>query len=250
MSLRRLLWLAALAAWPSLGSAQEIGEGELWLHERVMAYYRKFEGDSSAAYFAVSTNGFDAGYSRCPSFSNCRPLDGKREAIRACNSTPSDLPGTCFIFANQNKILWRGTVHVLTEEEFLAHLYGPDTVGEAMADFVGHQRGPAEGTTIDYRPSATLAKRQDFAIAPAGFALTGDECRYAFKNDYLPNGAPNFFVADPTGRYCGLSTGFAQADESAAILGALSLCAERAPDGAGCLVYAVGDRVIAGESHL
>ena len=44
---------ALLAVLPSLASAQEIGEGELWMHEHVMEWYRAFENDRNASYFAV-----------------------------------------------------------------------------------------------------------------------------------------------------------------------------------------------------
>ncbi|HKY94467.1 MAG TPA: hypothetical protein VJL84_04135 [Kiloniellales bacterium] len=246
----RLSVLAALLLLPSLALTQEIGEGELWVHEEVMEYYRKFDGDSSAAYFAVSTNGYDAGYSRCPSFSNCRPLDGKREAVQACNSGHSDLPGSCYIFANQNGIIWRGEVHVLSDAEFMARLYGPETIEEAVAEYVAAATGPVEGTKQSFNASKQIWQREDFRFPPPDFALTGDECRYAFEHAYLSNAARNFFLADPSGRYCGYSTGYAQAAEATAFTAAKVACATRAPASAPCVVYAVDDTLLPGRSKL
>jgi hypothetical protein len=247
---RRLFLIAAILLLPSLALAQEIGEGELWLHEQVMEWYRQFDSDSDASFFAVSTNGYDAGYSYCPSFGDCYPLDGKREAIQACNSNRSDLPSTCYIFANENRILWRGEIHVLNDQEFMAHLYGPDTIKEAMAEFVGAAHGPVEGSQQSFKASPAVWKSPDFNFPPAGFALVSDECRYAFKKDYLPNGARNFFLADKTGRYCAYATGFAQANEAAAFGAAAAACKARAPLRLPCLVYAVDDQLLSGRSGL
>jgi hypothetical protein len=248
--MRRFFLLAALLLLPSLAPAQDTGEGELWVHEQVMEWYRQFDSDSDASYFAVSTNGYDAGYSYCPSSGDCSPLGGKREAIQACNKGHSDLPGTCYIFANESRILWRGEVHVLSHAEFMARLYGPETIEDAMAEYVGAVSGPIEGAEQKFRASVAVWRGPNFNFPPADFALVGDECRYAFKNDYLPNGARNFFLADKTGRYCGYATGFAQAKEEEAFDAAASACKARAPLRLPCLVYAVDDELIAGRSKL
>ena len=248
--MRRLFLLAAFLLGPTLASAQEIGEGELWLHEHVMEWYRQFDRDSNAGFFAVNTNGYDAGYSYCPSFGDCYPLDGKREAIQACNSNRSVLPGTCYIFANENRILWRGEIHVLNDQEFMAHLYGPDTIEEAMAEYVGAVKGPIEGSKQSFRASPALWQSPAFNFPPDDFLLVSDECRYAFEKDYLTNGARNFFLADKTGRYCAYATGYAQTAEDAAFQAAAAACQKRSPLKVPCLVYAVDGTLLPGLSKL
>jgi len=234
---------------PSLCYAQETGSGELWLHEDVWALYEAFESNDNRHYFAVSTNGLDAGYSFCPSGAMCKPLGGKMEAIRACNSSPSDLPGQCYIFANRNRVVWQGEVHVLSADEFLAHVYGPASIEEALQDYAGHVIGPAGDQSLPFKPTKAVWQRPDFAFPPAGFALQGEECRYAFEAIYRQAMTRNFFLADPSGRYCGFATGFSQERELEAFLAALAACADLAA-AEGCVVYAASDALLAGLSRL
>lgn len=229
--------------------AQETGKGELWLHESVWAYYQQFQRDQNGHYFAVSTNGVSAGYSYCPSFSNCQPLDGKRQALRGCSGNASDLPGACYIFANKSRILWQGEVHVLSDAEFLARLYGPDSIEAALAGYVAHVAGPVEGTALVFAPSKAVWSRPDFRFAPAGLAPQGDECGYAWRDLYQENSARNFFLLDESGRYCAFSTGFTAARESEAFAEALAACEALIKPGA-CVVYAAGGMTLAGLSRL
>lgn len=249
--MRALALLGALLALHSTAPrAQEIGSGELWLHEGVMRHYRAFDRNPAAAFFAVSTNGFAAGYSSCPSAGDCQPLEGKREAIESCRAVDPDLPGECYIFADDSHILWQGQVHVVTEEEFMARLYGPTTIEQALDGYTQHVEGPAKSSYPSFAPSAALWTRDDFRFPPAEFVLRGDECRYAFNSLYMTNRARNFFLADASGRYCGFATGYAQSEEAAAFQSAASACASLAPNAAPCLVYAAGGELLTGRRKL
>ena len=96
-----------------------------------------------------------------------------------------------------------------------------------------------------FQVSETIRRRDDFAAAPAGFALVGDECLYALAEQYSTAATPNFFLADATGRFCGYSTGYTQAEEAEAFDAAKAACAAIAPAGAACLVYAVERTLVA-----
>ncbi len=236
---------------PAAAAAQEIGEGELWLHESVWGYYQQFKQDQDGAFFAVSTNGVSAGYSYCPGGFDCWPLEGKREAVQACESDHSDLPGTCYVFASANRVLWKGQVHVLTDAEFNARLYGPGTIDEALEGYVEHLAGRAEGVPAKLLPSRKVWQRKDFLFAPAALAPADDECRYAFEDLYMASAAPNLFLLDSDGRHCAYSTGFPAADEMQAFLGALAACQKLAgPAGRPCFVYAAGSELLPGRSKL
>lgn len=223
--------------------AQDIGSGELWLHEGVMRAYEAFDRNPAGAFFAVSTNGFAAGSSSCPSAGDCAPLDGKRQALQSCRSVDPDLPGECFIFASNSRILWDGPIHVVSEAEFMVRLYGPTTIEQALQLHTAHVEGPHEDAAA-FAPSDALRAQAEFALPPAEFALLGDECRYAFQNLYMADGAPNFFLADATGRYCGFATGYTQSDESLAFRSAADACAALASNGRPCLVYAAGSELL------
>jgi hypothetical protein len=249
--MRALVLLGALLMLHSAAPrAQEIGSGDLWLHEGVMRYYRDFDRNPAAAFFAVSTNGFAAGYSYCPSVGDCQPLEGKLEALQSCRSVDPDLPGECFIFANDSRILWQGPVHVVTEEDFMARLYGPTTIEQALEPYTEHVEGPGKGAVPAFALSAEVWTRNDFRFPPAEFVLRGDECRYAFDSLYMTSRARNFFLADASGRYCGFATGYAQSEEAAAFRSAAAACAALAPDAGPCLVYAAGGEMLTGRRKL
>lgn len=241
--LTTLLLLAAGRA-----GAEEIGSGELWLHEDVMAYYETFQRKSGAHYFAVSTNGYDAGYSYCPADSMCRPLDGKRQALSSCARNKSDLPGACYIFANRNRILWEGPVHVLDHEAFLARLYGPASIEDALAAKVGVVEGPLSAPGGGFRPREAVWRQDAFRFPAAGFALASDECLYAFEL-YTAAAVPNYFLADERGEACSYAVGFAQGADAEAFAETLAACEERAA-GQACLVFAVARETLAGRTGL
>jgi hypothetical protein len=249
MTIRLLAALLLCVLVPS-ARAQETGKGELWMHQTAWDYYEQFRRDQGRAYFAVSTNGISAGYSYCPGL-RCLPLDGKNQAISACQRDDSGLPGTCYIFANSSRILWQGEVHVLSDDEFMARLYGPDSIQESLKGYVEHVAGLSEGSPSDLLPSAKVWKRADFRFAPADLAPAGDECRYAFDELYQANVGRNLFLLDAEGRHCAYSTGFPAAQEAEAFERALAAC-ERLAGTAGkpCYVYAAGSELLAGRSKL
>lgn len=245
---RTLLFTALLLLMAGRAEAEEIGSGELWLHEDVMAYYEAFQRKSGAHYFAVSTNGYDAGYSYCPANGMCRPLDGKRQALSSCAHNKSDLPGVCYIFANRNRILWNGPVHVLDHEAFLARLYGPASIEEALDERVGVVEGPLSASGGSFRPREPVWRQPAFRFPPTGFALTGDECLYAFEL-YQQAAVPNYFLADAGGRSCSYAVGFAQEADGRAFAEALTACEQRAA-GQPCFVFAVARDRLAGRTEL
>jgi hypothetical protein len=221
----------------------EPGKGELWLHEGVIDYYEVFGKDPQGQVFAVSTNGLSAGYARCENGRNCTQADSEMTALAICRAMPVDLPGECHLFADKTGILWQGAVHELDHQAWLERLYVPATVEEALAHNVRHASGP--GAAGGFQVSEAIRRRDDFAAAPAGFALASDECRYALAEQYTTAATPNFFLADATGRFCGYSTGYAQAQEAEAFAAAKSACEAISPAGAGCLVYAVERTLVA-----
>ena len=239
-----------LASLAGTAPAQEIGSGDLYLHEDVMEYYEQnFRRDPGRSYFAVSTNGYDVGYSYCPSPGDCMPLDGKIEAVRACNTHRSDLPGACYIFANESRILWQGEIHVLTAREFIEHHYGPATIEEAMADYVSRTKGPEREAEGPFAPPKSVWSQASFHFPPAGFAPQGDECLYAFDR-YLEEAVPNYFLADESGRYCSYASGFAAGAAAEAYASVAASCAKLSPGEAACYVYAVDRTVLAGRDGL
>lgn len=247
--MRFLLILAiALFAGSGAASAQEAGKGELWIHQAVWDYYEVFRQDQTAHFFAVSTSGLGAGYSRCKTFNGCSPLDGKREALLACSKSAPDVEGACYIFANKSKVVWQGEVHVLSEEDFMARFFGPSSVDEALAERVEHVQGSGGATGAAQPPSKTVWQRKDFRFAPSDLAPAADECRYAFEELYQTAPARNLFLLDGTGTYCAFSTGFGPAEEAAGFERALEACAELA--GGGCYVYAAGDELLPGRKRL
>lgn len=248
-SMRSLLMLlATLLAGAPVAAAEEAGRGELWLHQAVWDYYEVFRQDQSAHFFAVSTNGLGAGYSRCKTFNGCSPLDGKREALLACSKSAPDVEGACYVFANKSKVLWQGEVHVLSEDEFMARFYGPASVDEALAERVEHVQGSGDARGAGQLPSKTVWQRDDFRFPPADLAPAADECRYAFEELYQTDPARNLFLLDGSGTYCAYSTGFGPAEEAAGFERALEACAELA--GGNCYVYAAGDQLLPGKKRL
>jgi hypothetical protein len=236
------LALAVLAA--PTAKADGPGHGELWLHHGVMDYYRQFQADPDALYFAVSTNGLAAGYARCEAGKACRAASSERAALASCRAAPIDLPGECFIFASRQGVVWQGEVHVLDHQAWLERLYGPATIEESLAHFARHAEGPG-AAPVTFRVTDAIRRRADFAAAPAGFALSGDECRYALELLYREAAAPNFFLADESGRFCGYATGYAQAEEQQAFAAAKAACEAMTPAGGRCLVYAVERSLVA-----
>jgi hypothetical protein len=209
-----------------------------------MDYYRQFQADPDALFFAVSTNGLAAGYARCETGKACRAASSEAAALASCRSAPVDLPGECHIFASREGIVWQGEVHVLDHQAWLEHLYGPDTIAESLAHYARHAEGPG-AAPVTFRITDTIRRRADFAAAPAGFSLSGDECRYALDLLYREAATPNFFLADESGRFCGYATGYAQADEQAAFAAAKAACEAMTPGAAHCLVYAVERSLVA-----
>ena len=236
------LALAMLAA-PAT-QAGEPGRGELWLHQGVMDYYRQFQDDPDALFFAVSTNGLAAGYARCEAGKACRAAASEAAALASCNAAPIDLAGSCVLFATREGIVWQGAVHVLDHQAWLERLYGPATIEESLAHYVRHAEGPG-AVAVTFRVTDAIRGRADFAAVPAGFALTGDECRYALDLLYREAATPNFFLADESGRFCGYATGYAQAQEQEAFAAAKAACEAMATAGDRCLVYAVERSLIA-----
>ncbi|HKY94469.1 MAG TPA: hypothetical protein VJL84_04145 [Kiloniellales bacterium] len=239
--------LALLLAALTPSAAAGPGTGDLWLHQGVLDYYEVFKEDPQAQFFAVSTNGLSAGYSHCAPGRPCSATESQAMALANCRAVPIDLPGQCHIFADKSGILWRGEVRELDHQAWLERLYGPATVEEALAHKVRHASGP--GAAGDFRVSEAIRRRADFAAVPAGFALASDECLYALEEQYNPAETPNFFLADPTGRYCGYSTGYAQVQEAEAFAAAKAACEAIAPAGAACLVYAV-ERTLVAQRNL
>ncbi len=105
-------WLVATAATGA--HAQEVGSGELWIDQSVMTFYEKFQREVGGSYFAVSTNGHSAGYSYCKAF-HCDQKSNKRIAVKACVDAGGNQGGLCYIFGNTSRVLWQGTVHVVTQ---------------------------------------------------------------------------------------------------------------------------------------
>lgn len=114
--MRRTLAIAALLVGLGCGpaGAQEIGKGELWIHQSVMDFYKEFQNRFGSSYFAVSTNGYSAGYSYCPGM-RCKQQQIKQIAIRGCAEAGGNQGGQCFIFGTPSRILWQGEVHVLPD---------------------------------------------------------------------------------------------------------------------------------------
>ena len=104
--LAAFLWVATGS---SLVQAQEIGSGDLRISEGLLKAFAKFQSQPSGLYFAVSTNGWAAGYSVCNA-ARCKPEDGKRDALKACRKSQGQAPGTCYIFGDRQRVLWRGTI--------------------------------------------------------------------------------------------------------------------------------------------
>lgn len=235
--------LALLAAALTPAAAAEPGKGDLWLHEGVIDYYEIFQEDPQGQVFAVSTNGLSAGYAKCENGRACTRAESEQTALAICRAMPVDLPGQCHVFADKTGVLWQGTVHELDHQAWLERLYGPATMAEALAHNVRHATGP--GATGRFTISEAIRARDDFAAAPAGFALESDECLYALEEQYSLAATPNFFLADTSGRFCGYSTGYAQAQEAEAFGAATAACQAIAPAGALCLVYAVERTLVA-----
>jgi hypothetical protein len=235
--------LALLSAALSAAMAAEPGKGELWLHEGVIDYYEIFQKDPQGQVFAVSTNGLSAGYAKCEIGRNCTRTESEHTALAICGAMPVDLPGKCSIFADKTGILWQGQVHELSHQAWLERLYGPASVGDALAKNVRSAVG--RGGSGGFRVSETIRAQADFVAAPPGFALASDECSYALEEQYRLAATPNFFLSDPTGRFCGYSTGYAQAQEAEAFAAAKAACAAISPTGASCVVYAVERTLVA-----
>jgi len=235
--------LAALALLAAAPAAAETGRGELWLHHGVIDYYEIFRKDPQGRVFAVSTNGLSAGYSRCEPGKPCTASESEALALALCRAMPVDLPGECRVFADRTGVLWQGTVHELDHQAWLQRLYGPATIAEALAHNVRQAVGP--GAAEGFRMSEAVRRRDDFRAAPAGFALAGDECRYALEELYRAAQTPNFFLADASGRFCGYATGYAQSAEDAAFVAAKAACEALAPPGSPCMVYAAERTLVA-----
>lgn len=241
--LRTCFGVLALLAALAPAAAAEPGKGEVWLHEGVIDYYEVFQKDPQGQVFAVSTNGLSAGYARCESGRSCTPAESEKTALAICRAMPVDLPGQCYVFADKTGVLWLGAVHELDHQAWLERLYGPATMEKALAHNVRHVSGP--GAAGGFQVSEAIRQRDDFAAAPAGFALASDECLYALAEQYTTAATPNFFLADTTGRFCGFSTGYAHAQETEAFAVAKAACEAIAPAGASCLVYAVERTLVA-----
>ena len=235
--------IALLVAAQIPAAAAEPGTGDLWLHEGVIDYYDVFRKDPQGQVFAVSTNGLSAGYAKCEDRESCTRAESEKIALAICDAMPIDLPGRCSVFADKTGILWRGHVHELSHQAWLERLYGPASVDDALAARVRSAVGP--GGSGGFRVSETIRARADFLAAPPSFTLASDECGYALEEQYNVAATPNFFLSDPTGRFCGYSTGYAQSQEAEAFAAAKAACAAISPTRAPCVVYAVERTLVA-----
>lgn len=104
-----LLLLLLPPALAGTAAAREVGQGDLRISQGLLEAYARFQELPSGLYFAVSTNGWAAGYSVCRGL-KCTPAEGKRDALKACRQSQGAATGTCYIFGDRDEILWNGKI--------------------------------------------------------------------------------------------------------------------------------------------